>query len=198
MRLRTTRHAPTATSATPTAAATRPRTANGRNWRVRRSAIDSATPPGSTSLRELADEVRRPEREQDQAGEHDEEPALDADARLEPAPEPHGARLTGHGLASRPLQLAMEDLDGLVAALAQPAGQLLGEHDRAVAAAGAADPDRQPALALGREGRDGELEQVVDLVQVLEGARLGEDELADRLASGPSARAAPARSTGSG
>ena len=49
VRLRTTRHAPMATSPTPTPAAARPRMPTGRNCSVRMSVTVSATPPGSTS-----------------------------------------------------------------------------------------------------------------------------------------------------
>jgi hypothetical protein len=52
----------------------------------------------------------------------------------------------------------VEDRDRPVILLAQPGRDLLGDHDRAVVAARAADADGQPGLALGDIGRDGELE----------------------------------------
>src|SRR5215216_1023949 len=56
---------------------------------------------------------------------------------------------------------------GLVALAAQVAGQLLGQDDRAVASAGAPDPHREVALALGGVGGQQEVEQVVELVEEL-------------------------------
>ena len=106
-------------------------------------------------LRDLADDVRRAEREQDACPRRS-----TSSQRLTPMPGWSQRRnliarsSASSPLASCPLELAVEDLDRLVAALAEPARELLGEDDRAVAAAGAADADREPALALGREGRD--------------------------------------------
>ena len=51
---------------------------------------------------------------------------------------------------------------GSIAPPPQPPGQLLGDDHRAVAAAGAADGDRQVALALGLVGRQQQVEQVVE------------------------------------
>ncbi len=48
----------------------------------------------------------------------------------------------------------MEHRDRPEVALAQPGGQLLDHHDRAVVAPGAADGDREPVLALLDVGGD--------------------------------------------
>ena len=80
---------PTTTSATPTEAAMKPRSANGRNCRVRTSMTVSAIPVGATSRviwrRKWANAMassRRPAKTS-------EEPALDPDAGGQPAPEVH-------------------------------------------------------------------------------------------------------------
>ena len=74
----------------------------------------------------------------------------------------------------------MDDLHA-VAARQQIVGQALADGHRAVPAAGAADADRQATLALGLEGRDREIEEVLDLLEELGRGRLLEDVLADGL-----------------
>src|SRR3954464_4969520 len=83
--------------------------------------------------------------------------------------------------ASLPVELAVEDGNRPEAALAEPRRELLGDDDRAVVAAGATDGDRQPRLALGDVGRDGEVEKAVEGVEELARDRLVEDVLADRV-----------------
>ena len=80
---------PKTTSATPTEPATNPRSANGRNWRVSRSMSDAGQAGRLEVAGDLAQEVRERDRQQQQPGEDDEEPALDPDAGRQPAPEVH-------------------------------------------------------------------------------------------------------------
>ena len=56
---------------------------------------------------------------------------------------------------------------GSIAALADPLGDLLGEHHRAVRAPGAADRDREVGLALADIGGKEKVEQVVEAVEQL-------------------------------
>ena len=101
---------------------------------------------------ELPQEAARPARASAvSADEGDGEPALDADPGAQPAPQVH-----------RPLELAMEDRDRPELVLPEPRRELLGEDDRAVVAAGAADGDRQPRPAVLGVGRDGKLQQLLD------------------------------------
>src|SRR5215218_9208999 len=69
--------------------------------------------------------------------------------------------MTGSGKKpdSTKLDVAVLDPDDHVVARRQVAPDAVGDGDRAVAAAGAADRDRQVALALGDVGGDEELEQ---------------------------------------
>ena len=128
-------------------------------------------PPGSRSRGDLAEEVGERQRQQ-RAGRRTttQQPALDADPGRQPAPEVHGRSSSRWKTATGPKSL-----------LAQPGGQLLGDDDRAVVAAGAADRDRQPGLALADVGRDREVEELVQERQEALGDRLAEDERADRL-----------------
>ena len=82
---------------------------------------------------------------------------------------------------SRALQLAVEDRDRPEVLLAEPGRELLGEDDRAVVAARAAEGDRQAGLALADVGRHAQVEEVVEVVEELLGDGLAEDEVADRV-----------------
>ena len=75
----------------------------------------------------------------------------------------------------------MEDLDRLVSLLPQPPRQGLAEHDRAVATAGAADGDREPAPPLGPHRPDRERYEFLEALQELPRLRLGHDVVANRL-----------------
>ena len=91
------------------------------------------------------------EGEEQQAHEHQQQPALDADARGR-QPAPRGSH--------RPLELAVEDLDGPV-----PCSRSQSASSSAMTIERWQPPvqpiaDRQPALALGDEGRDREVEEV--------------------------------------
>src|SRR6476469_5130516 len=69
---------------------------------------------------------------------------------------------TPHGDVCAPsvhLGVAVLEVDDDVLALLELAADAVGDGDRAVAAAGAADRDRQVALALGDVGGDEEVEQ---------------------------------------
>ena len=65
---------------------------------------------------------------------------------------------------------------------------LLSDHDAAMAAAGAADPDRQVRLALAPVRREQQREQAVELVEELGGVGLAEHVVA-HLGVGPGERA---------
>src|SRR5688572_19068444 len=69
----------------------------------------------------------------------------------------------------------MEDRHRARVLLAEPTREHLGEHDAAVIAAGAADPDRQPRLALRDVRGDGEFEEAPQEVEELARDRLIED-----------------------
>src|SRR5436190_218121 len=75
----------------------------------------------------------------------------------------------------------MEDRDRAVVLLAQPPGDLLGHDDRPVKAAGAADGDGQPGLPLADICRDGERQELLEVVQEASRHRLREDEGPDRV-----------------
>ena len=84
----------------------RPATTNGRNWRVTTSITAPAGPVGSTSRVSWRRKCATAEGQQQQADEDDEQPALDPDARAEPAPRPAIG-----GPTSCPVELAVEDRD---------------------------------------------------------------------------------------
>ncbi len=108
---------------------------------------------------DLAQDEGESEGQPELAQEDDDQPALDADARGEPAAESHGRWRGDDGVRSsgqRALELAMEDGHGAEVLLAQPGGELLGDRDRAMEPARATDPDREPGLALADVGRDDE------------------------------------------
>ena len=137
---------PNATRATPTDAGRRsPRSANGRNWRVSRSMSAPARPVGSRSRVTWRRKCASASASSRSPAKTTTQPALDPDAR---------ASASAGG--SCPVELAVEDRDRPEVLLAQPGRELLGDDDRAVVAAGAADADRQPGLALGDVGREGE------------------------------------------
>ena len=79
------------------------------------------------------------------------------------------------------LDVAVLDPDDDVVAAGEVAADPVGDGDRAVAAAGAADRDRQVALALGDVGGDEELEQRQQAAVELAGLGPGLDVLADLL-----------------
>src|SRR6476646_8742772 len=82
---------------------------------------------------------------------------------------------------SRTLELPVEHRDRPVVLFAEPARQLLGERDRAVVAAGAAERDREPRLALADVGRQREVEELMEVLEELAGDGLAKDVVADRL-----------------
>ena len=93
-------------------------------------------------------------------------------------------------------QLAVEHRHGAGVLLAEPRRELLGEDDAAVVAAGAADGDREPGLALGDVGRDRELEELLQQVQEPLRDRLVEHVGADLVGQARSAAAGPGRRYG--
>ena len=101
-----------------------------------------ASPPGSRSRVTWRSMWATRERQEQEPDEHDEQPALD-----------RRSRGSASGAGSCPLELPVEDRDRADVPLAHPGGELLGDDDRAVEAAGAADRDRQAGLALGDVGR---------------------------------------------
>ena len=66
-----------------------PRSGYGRNWRV---SVSISEPSGSAGLEvagDLAQDVGHRQGEQQEAREHDQQPALDPDARAQPAAQVH-------------------------------------------------------------------------------------------------------------
>ena len=134
----------------------------------------------------------RPEDREHLAGEHLE---VDAAQRLEgavalaqPAHADHRVHHTVNFRALHPadsyesqLDVAVLDPQGHVLAPVEGAADPVGDGDRSVAPAGAADRDRQVALALGDVGRDQELEQRQQAAVELARLGAGLDVLADRL-----------------
>ena len=108
-----------------------------------RSMRPPARPVGLEVPGDLAEDVGDREGQQQQADEDDQQPALDADPGSQPAPR-----------GSRPVELAVEDRDRAEVLLAQPGRELLGDDDRAVEAAGAADR-RSSAASCPRRCRPG-------------------------------------------
>ena len=177
---------PTTKIASPIPPTISPRSGYGRNWRVRVSMSEPERAAGLEVAGDLAEHVGDGQGEQQQAREDDQQPALDPDARA-----------SASGAGSCPLQLAVEDRDRPEPALAQPGRQLLGDDDRAVVAAGAADGDRQARLALRDVGRDREVEEVLQEREEAARDGLAEDELADGLGQAGQLAQLRARSTGS-
>src|SRR5687767_13718103 len=68
----------------------------------------------------------------------------------------------------------------LHAPLPQPAGELVGDHDAAVAATGAPDGDGQVPLPLGHVAGQEDVEQTVEPHEELLGLRVAEHVLAHR------------------
>src|SRR5260221_10816638 len=166
---RTSRHPPIATSSTPALPATSPRRANGRNWRVTRSANASAAEPGWRSGVTWRSRCAAPSASSRSPRK------TTTSQRLTPIPG-RSQRRRFNGRPSPRLELPMEDRDGPMALGLQPAGELLGDDDRAVVAARAADADRQAALAVGLHRRDRELGQVLDELHEPLGAGLTQSE----------------------
>ena len=115
----------------------------------------------------LAQDVGDADGEDEQAGERDEEPPLDADPDGQPAAEVHRSSSrwntdTGPNSRSR-----------------SQAASSSGDDDRTVPAAGAADRDREAGLALLDVGRDEQVEQFVEPGEEALGDRLAEHVLAD-------------------
>src|SRR5258706_1979488 len=171
---RTSRQPPTTTSSAPVVPATRPRRANGRNWRVRTSAIASAGEPGAKPGVTWRSTWAAPSASRSRPRN------TMSSQRLTPIPGSSQRRRFTR-LASPRLELPMEHGDRPMAPGLEASRELLGDDDRAVIAAGAADPDREPALAVGLHRRDRELEEVLDELQELVGPGLIEDEFAHRL-----------------
>ena len=177
-RRRRARRRPTATMS--------PRNANGRNWSVSESIRPPTSPLGARSRviwrRKWA--TARASRSR---------PAnTTSSQRLTPMPGVSQRRQVHVRSSSR-----WKTATGPKSWFAQPARQLLGDDDRAVVAAGAADGDRQPRLALGDVGRDREVEELVEELEEAAGDGLVEDERAD-LVGQPGQRAElRRRSTGS-
>ena len=134
----------------------RPRSANGRNWSVRRVDEPPERPARLEVAGDLAQHVGDRHRQEQQAEEDHQQPALDPDA---------GVSQRRRFIPVRAVELAVEDRDRARVALAQPGGELLGDDDAAVVAAGAADRDRQPGLALVDVGRDREVEELLEEVE---------------------------------
>src|SRR5215213_735629 len=172
------RHAPATMRPRPATAAMKPRSGNGRNCRVTRSITSWTPPPGRKSCVTWRTAWADPRASRSIP--------TKISSRQRFTPIPGWSQRRNRILAikptkrrSRPLELAMEDRDRLVAGVAQPLREILAEDDGPVPAAGAADADRELALALGLEGRDRELQQALDVVEVLLGARLGQHEVPD-------------------
>src|SRR5689334_22568209 len=171
------RHAPMRNSDAPTTPATRPRSGNGRNWSVTASISEAASPLSTMSGVTCRMTWATPRASTSRPTN------MSRSQRFTPIPGSSQRRSLTLP-ASRPSlapELAVEHLDRLVALLAQPPCELLREHDRPVPPAGAADADRESALALVPEGRDAELEQAIDQVEVLPCPGLGQHEVANRL-----------------
>jgi hypothetical protein len=75
----------------------------------------------------------------------------------------------------------VEDGHGPGVLAAEPLGEELGDHDAPVIAAGAADCDREPRLALLDVRRDREVEELLEEVEEAAGHRLAQDVVADLL-----------------
>src|SRR5262245_49382553 len=173
----TSRHIPTTTRPAPSAPARKPRRANGRNCRV----IALTIPSHGSGRSTVAVSCRRTWATPSASSRSpmNTRPSQ----RLTPMPgwsqrrsEPRVA-LTGR--PSSALELAMEHVHVVVALLPEAPCQLLSDHDRAVETAGAADPDREPALAVGLHRRDREVEELVDELEEPASARLAQDVVAD-------------------
>src|SRR5260370_37809683 len=80
-----------------------------------------------------------------------------------------------------PLDIAVDDRAG-IGLLLQEAGNLIGDHHRAVLATGAADGDRQVVPAFLDVAREQELEQVPDAAEEALRGLLPEDVAADPAA----------------
>ena len=115
--------------------------------------------------------------------EDDEQPALDRRCPGVSQRRRSGDAGSAGAGRSRPVELAMEDRRPARSPRSRShVGELLGDGDRAVVAAGAADRDRQPGLALADVGRDGERRgSRAGSSRNSLGDRLAEDEVADRL-----------------
>src|SRR6266540_4093791 len=167
MNARMTRTEPTRTRAPPRSPTSSPRRGYGRNWRVTTSMRIWVAPPGwrsrlawrmtwapATARRRSPTKTRRSQ-------------------RLIPIPGVSQRRR--FIAASLPVELAVEDGNRPEVPFAEPRGEVLGEDDRAVVAAGAADRDRQSGLALFDVGRQGVLEELVDRRQEAPGEGLVQD-----------------------
>ena len=86
------------------------------------------------------------------------------------------------GSRSRPVSAVTFDVlvvhRGVVAVAAQAFGELLRDHDTAMAATGAAERDRQIRLALALVAGQQQREEAVELVEELAGAALAEHVVA--------------------
>ncbi len=108
------------------------------------------------------------------------EPALDPDPGGQPAPQVHARSSSRWKIATGPRSCSRSHVR-----------ERLGDDDRAVEAAGAADGDGQPGLALPDVGRDGEAEEFLEEGQEALGHGLAKDVLPHRLKQSPSAASPP-------
>src|SRR5262245_10797815 len=163
--------------ATPTPPTISPRTGNGRNCSVTTSRIAWAGPPGWRSF-VTCRITWAPARARSSIPMN-----ASSSQRFTPMPGWSQRRSrVGSALESRatlgPLELAVEDLERRAPTIPETAREILGDDHRSMPPPRAADPDREPALALGLERRDAEVDEVLDLVDVLDRPRLCQDERA--------------------
>src|SRR5206468_9829190 len=174
VRARIVRYAPKPIRASPAIPATSPRSQYGRNWRVIASRATPTNPPGLASCVAWRITWATPSARMSVPAK------VTSSQRLTPIPGV-SQRRRFIGRPSRSVQLAMEHGHGPEIPFAEPARQLLGERDRAVVAAGAAERDRQAGLPFADVGRDREGQEVLDVLQEVLGGGLLEDEHPDCL-----------------
>src|SRR6476661_862656 len=116
-----------------------PRSSYGSHWRVIASITEAAKDPGARSALSWRSACATP------TAISSSPTNATRSQRLTPIP---GVSQRRRFTVRSPLELAVEDRHRAEIALAQPRGELLRDHDRAVEAAGAPDGDREPRLAL--------------------------------------------------
>src|SRR3990172_1472606 len=107
-------------------------------------------------------------------------PGRSRERSLARPPAAGGERWRGGRATAGPFQVSVPDADRPEVARPPVGGQLLGDGDRAVVTAGAADGHGEPVAPLGDVGGDGEAEEVVGEGEEPLRRGLGEDEGAHR------------------
>ena len=118
--------------------------------------------------RDLAQEMGERDGEQEEAGEDDDQPALDPDAGGQPAPEVHVRSSSRWKTATGPKSCSRSQV-------ASSSAMTIERWKPP----GAADADRQPGLALGDVGGHGEGQELLQVRQELGGDGLGQHERPD-------------------